>query len=238
MARKKTITKPTIDKPYQCNFCNKLFAREKTLFSHSCIKRTRYLNRDKRDATIGFNTFVEYYKKVMYRERTYMDFINSNLYNDFVKFGKFIIDVNVIEPEKYLNFLIKEQYQLMYWATNEVYLKYLKSYTLNENPIQALKRNLLVMEQWANENDKHWTNFFKEIDIDLAISWIRIGKISPWVLYLSTTAAENLFSRMTKDQLNIIINNNMTNPSVWRNKILKNKSDAEFIRDSLNKFGV
>ena len=238
MAKKKKVIKPTIEKPHQCTFCDRLFAREQTLMSHSCIKRTRYLNRDKRDVTIGFHAFVEYYKRVMYRDRTFIDFINSSFYNDFVKFGKYIIDVNVIEPEKYLNFLIKEQHQLIYWTTNEVYMKYLKSYTLNENSIQALKRNLLVMEQWANDNDSHWTNFFKEIDTDLAISWIRIGKISPWVLYLSTSAVENLFPRMTQEQLNIIINSSMTSPSVWKNKILKNKSDAEFIRDSLKKFGV
>ena len=236
MAKKPKVV-PTEEKPFHCNFCNRLFAREKSLITHSCVKKTRYLNRDKRDVTIGFNAFVIYYKKIMFRDRSFIDFINSTLHNDFVKFGKFIIENNVIDPEKYLNFLITENHKLMFWATNAVYMKYLRFYTLNENPIQALKRNLLVMEQWGNDTDTHWTLFFKEIDTDLALNWIKLGKISPWVLYLSITA-EKLFERMNIDQVNSIINTNMTNPDVWRRKIMKHKDDAEFIRNSLKQFGV
>ena len=44
-----------------------------------------------------------------HKTKTYDDFCNSAYYNAFVKFGRYIMHINPLYPEKYIDFVILQK---------------------------------------------------------------------------------------------------------------------------------
>ena len=72
-----------IDKPmkFGCEFCKREFLRESTIMKHMCETKDRYLNKDKQGNRIGFQAWVQFYKKntATKKQKTYEEFIKSCL---------------------------------------------------------------------------------------------------------------------------------------------------------------
>ena len=64
---------------YSCEFCNRKFVREKTLFTHICETKRRWLEKDKLGNRLGFQSFVQFYKKhtSAKKTKTYDEFIRK-----------------------------------------------------------------------------------------------------------------------------------------------------------------
>ena len=88
-----TKEKEAIDKPvkFGCSFCNREFARESTELKHICEQKRRWIDKDKHGNRIGFQSWVEFYKKntTSKKPKTYVDFTKSAYYLAFVKFGHY-----------------------------------------------------------------------------------------------------------------------------------------------------
>ena len=48
---------------YGCEFCKREFARESTVAKHICEYKHRWLEKDRRGNQIGFQAWLQFYKK-------------------------------------------------------------------------------------------------------------------------------------------------------------------------------
>ena len=100
--------------------------------------------------------------------------------------------------------------------------------------MKAVERNILLMEQWGREYNENWVDFFRKVPTAQATTWIRKGRISPWLLYCGVGTA--LFERMSDEQLGLI--KEWINPIFWTGKIRDNKAEVDQIKAILEEAGV
>jgi hypothetical protein len=221
---------------FKCDFCNKEFLSEKVFFNHICDKKRRFLQKDDKANKIGFIAYDYFNRKNMGQtSTTYEKFSNSRLYNAFVKFGKYVIDLNALNPIGFIEFLIRIEAPIDKWTQINLYTTYVHELNKNESALDALERNFMLMQHWAIESGENWCDFFRKIATPLAALWISTGRISPWILF-TATSAKDLLTRMTSEQLSMV--EKTINPEFWQLKITKHQQEVDIIRETLAENGI
>lgn len=221
---------------FHCEFCKKDFVREKSLINHMCEKKRRWLWKDEKYIRIGFMAFQKFYELSLRskKPKTYADFMESNYFTAFTKFGRHIENIVAIEPAGFTEFLIKGNVKLDDWINETWYESWTRELAKKEAPMKAVERNILLMEQWGREYDENWVDFFRMVPPSQATTWIRKGRISPWLLY--SGVGQPLFDRMSDEQLGLV--KEWINPMFWLPKIRDNQEEVEQIKLILQEAGV
>ena len=138
-----TSTKKTsaTNKPkFSCEFCKREFIRESTIISHICEYKHRWLEKDKQGNRIGFQAWLQFYKKnsASKKKRTYEEFIRSAYYTAFVRFGTYCVDASVINVDRFADWLIKNQVRVDTWNSDTSYTKFLIEYLRSEEHTSEL----------------------------------------------------------------------------------------------------
>ena len=193
--------------------------------------------RDEKYTKMGFFVYKKFYD-ITYRgmkPRTYEDFIDSNYFTSFSKFGSYLIDIQAIKPESFVDFLLKAQVPLKNWQLPFVYEQYIRELNKRETATAAVERNILLMQQWEMENGRPWYEFFREVSTHLATHWIQSGRLSPWVLYTASTS-QLLFERFSEEQLSLIEQH--VDPRFWQRKFDESPEEVAFVKELLAEAGV
>lgn len=222
--------------PYQCGYCNKIFKKEKAFLVHMCTKKERYLLKDERYVRMAFLAYNRFYEKsVRGKKKNYDDFVNSTLYNDFINFGRYMCNINVVNPLQFVDFLIESCAKMVQWTNPVVYDLYIREMSKTETVDAAAERNILLMQQWALDTGKHWTDFFRLVNPVLATNWIKSGRISPWILFVSKSA-EELFARLSDEQLLFV--QETLDTGYWEKKLLHNQHEVKQLQHILEGAGL
>lgn len=235
-AVKKKIQKELIAPQPTCEFCKKTFVKDTALFKHSCEMKRRWLWRDEKYIRFGFRCYQRFYEISLRtkKARTYEDFMSSQYFTAFTGFGRYILDINAIEPEGFLDYLIREEVPLKDWTSTAWYSRWVRELAKKEDPQKAVERNILLMEQWSRDTGEPWQDFFRKVSPALATKWIQSGRISPWLLY--SDSGNQLFERLSDEQLMMV--KEWINPLFWSDKVKKHKDDMDFIKSVLKEAGV
>lgn len=217
---------------FDCKFCNKKFTKVSTLSAHLCAVKKRFLEQDSIGSKLGFRVFQKVYdfNTSQKTQRTIEEFITNTHYLGFVKFGRYLVELNPINCDAFVDFVVKNGLPIDKWRSEEVYTLYLADFTKGEQPNRAVERTILELESWAKEHKTDYTKFFEEVIPNEAVWLIRSGRISPWVLYLSSTA-DKLFNRISSEQSKLI--EKAINPAKWQTQFMLKKDDVKFIKDIL-----
>lgn len=204
--------------------------------AHTCEQKNRWLARDDKPVRFALIAFQKFYQLSMRSKKvkTYDDFMQSIHYSGFVRFGRHVININAIEIEGFIEFLIKRQTPLQDWCSEAWYEAWVRELSKKEDPMKAIERNILLMEAWALDSGEQWQDFFRKVPPALATKWIKSGRISPWLLYAGV--GNQLFTRMSSEQLVMV--KEWINPLFWFEKIKANKADMETIETILKDAGV
>lgn len=219
----------TISEVHTCRFCNKEFAKEKTLAIHMCEQKRRYLQKDELRVQNGFYVYDRFYKLTQNNKsnKTYEDFCRSSYYNAFVKFGSFLTNVNPLYPDRYIDWIIKSGVPLDKWCREELYDKYVVDLIKTESLESASERTINTMCEWSEKNSAVWNHYFLYAKLDRVTYDIRDGKISPWIL-LNCDSGLTVLKKMTDEQLAII--GPMIDVMFWTDKFKRNPTDTIFVK--------
>lgn len=220
----------------KCEFCKKEFASERTLFAHACEKKRRWMWRDEKYVRFGLIAFQKFYTQVMRAKtvKSFDEFMNSPYYTAFTKFGRHLLNINAIDPEGFIDFLLKkEKLKLDDWCNDSYYAEWVREVTRKESSERAIERNILLMEQWSREYGEPWQDFFRKISPQLATRWIATGRISPWLLY--TSVGQQLLDRLSDEQLTMV--KELINPIYWKDKFQQNREEIKYVEQVLTDAG-
>jgi len=218
---------------YECKFCNRSFAKEKTLAAHVCEQKRRYLQKDDKSVQIAYMAYKRFYELTQGSSnfKTYEHFAGSQYYNAFVKFGRYIISINAINPEFFIDYVIRSNTKLDHWCKDAVYEEYLLPYIKTEKAKDALERSIMTMERWASDNNALFNHFFRYISFNKAVALIRNGKISPWTIYNCKTGMDML-DKMSNEQLGLL--DDFINPVYWSKRFEAFVSDVIWVKHILD----
>jgi hypothetical protein len=202
-----------------------------------CPKKKRFAEKDNIGSRLGFRVFQRFFALTTNskKEKTFDDFIDSRYYVSFVKFGRHLVQLNPINTNDFVDFVIRNGVKLNDWQKDYVYETYLQDLVSKEPPEKGLERTIVFMNEWADENNCTYDQFFSVIPTTEAAYLIKTGRISPWVLYLSESAG-NLLDQFNDEQYNMI--KAIIDPSVWTKRIQKHSEDVKFIKETLKVAGI
>ena len=222
---------------FECQFCEKSFKREKTLAVHLCEPKRRWINRDEKYVRLGFLAYNRFYEITQgsTKPKTYEHFSKSNYYTAFTKFGRHVLDINAIDPEKFIDFVITTSVPLDKWCSDAVYETYIRELNKKETAERAVERGILLMQQWSREHDRPYNVFFREISRPRLIHWIKSGRISPWIIF-NCDSGDASIAAMTDHEQNMIMA--YLEPTFWQRKFSTRQDDVEFVKMVLKEAGL
>jgi hypothetical protein len=223
----------TDQEEYRCDHCKRSFVRPSSFINHMCEQKRRWTDKDKPQNRIAFAAWLNFYKTIQpsRKKRAYVDFTSNAYYNGFIKYGTYCVEVGVVNPERYAEYLLKENIPLDNWNSDKVYTKYLIFYLRSEDGMDAVRRSIDNMLTLSENENVELRDVFRYINVNKICQYICSGKISPWVLYLSTTGAEFL-SKLNDDQRSVIFE--YIDPERWNIKFKRDSAEAKNVSEVLN----
>jgi hypothetical protein len=221
---------------FGCEFCNREFMRESTMAKHLCENKQRYLNKDLQGNRIGFQAWLQFYKKntSSKKNKTYDEFIRSAYYTAFVKFGTHCADINAINISRYVDWLLKNQIRIDTWTTDSVYTKYLIEYLRVEDPLDAIARSVQTTIDLAEIEGILPRDYLRYGNTNKICHNITNGKLSPWMLYQSDSGVKFL-DNLNESQVKLIID--YINPELWKIKFNREPENVKQVKELLNAGG-
>ena len=197
--------------PNKCPYCGKEFSRERTLQVHMCEPKRRHLQKNEKWVQNGFMVFQRFYEihQKQSKQKTYEQFCDSSYYNAFVKFGRYMMHIAPLYPEKFIDYVILSKIKLDHWTRDDLYETYLID-TLKAEPVEAALRRSIVN---TNRSVQH----------------IQQGKISPWLLF-GCKAGKNLLQSLNDEQLQIVAK--FIAPEFWTQRIKSSPADQLFVQET------
>jgi hypothetical protein len=227
-----------IDKPvkYGCEFCKSEFLKESTIAKHICENKRRWLNKDLQGNRIGFQSWLQFYKKntAGKKNRTYEEFIRSAYYIAFAKFGNYCVNINAINVSMYVDWLLKNQVKIDNWCNDSTYTKYLVEYLRHEDPFDAIHRSVENSIELAEDASIQPHDILRYGNANKICYAITTGKISPWMLYQSNSGTHFL-DTLNEGHVKMIID--YINPEQWAIRFKKDAVLTKRVKDTLSEAG-
>jgi hypothetical protein len=219
-----------MESSYKCEYCGKLFAKEKTLAVHVCEQKRRHLSKQEKHVQMGLLTYQRFYDLTQKGkvQKTFDDFASSPYYTAFIKFGSFLVNTAPIYTERFIDFVIKSGVKLDHWCRDELYEQYVSELLKIEPADGAVQRSITTMMDWADKNSAQWEHYFSYVNLNRATHDIKEGLISPWLL-LNSRAGKEMLKRMNDEQLEII--SPVIDPQFWIKKFKSYPADVELVKD-------
>ena len=227
-----------VNQLYTCDYCNKGFMQEKTLFVHVCEQKRRALARTEKHVLLAFDAFQKFYRQAQpnsKQEKTYEDFCKSPYYNAFIKFGSFVSNVNPLYPERFTNYIVSSGVKLDHWCRDELYELYVADLIRRENVETALQRSIQTMMSWADDHNAQWNHYFLYVSLSRACYDIKDGKISPWLI-LNSASGKTMLQKFSDEQLTHI--QGIIDPPFWVNKFKKQSADTLLVKDVVKESAI
>ncbi|MDA9842839.1 hypothetical protein N9C44_00030 [bacterium] len=220
-----------------CKWCEKSFMSERTLSAHMCVKKRRWADKELTHIRLGYRVFQMFYElnTQASKPKSIEDFIRSQYYEGFTKFGRSCVVNEYLSPEKFAEWLIKEGKKLTDWSKDKLYDEFLLTYVKKEPGVKALERTIIYFTKWSAETGNDWQDYFKSVTPARAVHDIRSAKVSPWVLYLSESGGE-LLTRFNDEQVEMI--KQIIDTTFWMKQFGQNKEDVLQIKETCEVAGI
>ncbi len=225
-------------KKHMCKYCDRGFVKETTLLAHMCESKRRWEQKDESHVRLGQQAYIIFFKQTQPNSNKlkYADFVKSNYYNAFVKFGRFLIDYKVINTKRYIEYVINSKFKLDRWCTEQYYLDWLSGYLKTEHWEDALTRSLVTMDKWAEScgDNIQSSSYFFANNSNKIVQDIINGRISCWVIFNTDTGKEFL-GKLNEEQIQLVYE--YIDPDYWRQYFIKFNRESKIVKETLKEVG-
>lgn len=223
-------------KQHSCKYCFRSFVKESTLLAHMCEQKRRWEQRSDKHVQLGLQAYLVFFNETQgpSLNKGYKDFVESNYYNAFIKFGRFLLDYKVVNTKKYIDYIIKSKFKLDHWCKEQYYVDWLGPYLKTEHWEDALTRSLVTMEKWADSSNVGISTYFFANSKGKIVQDIINGRISSWVIFNTDTGREML-GKLNEEQLTLVYE--YIDPDYWRQYFIKFNRESKIVKDTLKEVG-
>jgi len=219
-----------------CKYCAKGFKKESTLAVHLCEPKRRHQQQNEKGVQIGLNAYLRFYETTQgsAKFKTYDDFAKSPYYNAFVKFGRQCVNINAINVERYIDWLLKNNKKLDHWAKDSMYDEYLQQYLRTEALTDALQRAINYSITWGEEKGCEPHDVLRYGNSNTVTYAISTGKISPWIIY-NCASGQQFLNNMNTEQIQIVWP--WIDSDFWQKKFRDYPADQAYAEEILRQAG-
>jgi len=221
---------------YTCQFCQKDFIKESSLAVHSCEPRRRRQEQSERGVQLGLQAYLKFYQLTQgsAKLKTFDDFADSPYYRAFVKFGRYCVDIQAINPARFIEYVLKQNKKIDHWCRDSIYTEYLLDYLRVENVNDALARAIEFGITWQEQTSNPAHDCLRYGNSNAMCHAITTGRISPWIIY-NSESGQQFLSELSTEQIAMIWS--YIDSDVWMKKFQDYPADQEYAKDILSKAG-
>jgi hypothetical protein len=221
---------------FVCGHCDKTFLRESSIEVHMCEPKRRRLQRGDRGVQLALQAYVRFYETMQgsAKNKTFDDFETSSYYRAFVKFGHYCVNTRVINPERFMAWLLKQQKKIDKWCSDQIYTEYLVNYLTLEAVDDALARAMEYGLDWAEKTGNPAHDCLRYGNANAICHAITAGRISPWVIY-NSESGQKFLGELSPDQVTMIWI--YIDSDVWQKKFQTYPADQEYSKEMLKQAG-
>jgi hypothetical protein len=224
---------------YQCQYCDKSFRRESTLAVHLCEQKQRWQQETETGVQFGLRAYLQFYETTQgsAKLKSYADFVNSPYYRAFVRYGRHLVAIRVINSNSFTAWLLKNNKKLDQWHKDSFYEEWLLEYVKREAPQDALERALREMQDYADGSSglASYNDYFRYGNANRICHHISTGRVSPWIIYNCNSGVEWLDS-LGPEHLGMVIS--WIDPDHWNHRFHDYPADVEWCRHILKEAGL
>jgi hypothetical protein len=172
---------------HRCDFCQRDFVKETSLAVHVCEAKRRHQERHERGVELGLQAYLQFYKTLQGSSQLkgWEDFAASSYYKAFVKWGRYCVNTRVINPARFLDWLLKHNKKIDRWASDSIYTEYLLAYLPVEAVKDAVDRADDWSQDWSERVGSPARDFLRYCNSNTVCHAVCTGRVSAWVLYNS-----------------------------------------------------
>lgn len=221
----------------RCDHCKKTFVKPGTLLKHMCEPKRRWMDRDRPANRIAYISWSKFYQQYQPRskKKEYVDFTASPYYGAFVKYGAYCVDIGVVNPLMYIDWLLKEKVSIDNWTSDRIYERYLIEYIRLEDGMDAVKRSVDTLLQFAETDNIQIGDVLRYTNANKICHKIMSGKLSPWLLF-NSESGQNFLSTLNPGQTEMIFE--YINPDIWNIKFKRETQNVTDVRNLLKQAGI
>jgi hypothetical protein len=185
---------------------------------------------------LGFQAYLKFYEMTQgsARLKTFEDFATSPYYRAFVKFGRYCVGTRVINPPRFIDWLLKHNKKIDYWCSDRVYTEYLISYLQVEAVADALSRAVEFGIDWAETNSAQPNDCLRYGNVNAMCYAVTTGRISPWVIY-NSESGQGFLSSLDPTQVSMIWP--YIDSDAWQQQFAKRAADQAYAQEILTRAG-
>ncbi len=208
---------------YECRFCNKLFKKEHAFIKHYCNARKKHDELSTIEGQIGFFLYERWIHIRHLRNVDHDDFKASRFFNAFIKFAKFYRKIKGLpDIDQFLRLMISKNIQPSNWVTDKV-LSYYLDFIDKTPAIEKITRTSQYIIKLADAYDCDTADIFDHVEFNIIIDFIKLQKLSPWILLNSKKFI--MWIRYLDDEQQLIIDG-VVDSYLWRQTFDKDKSSV------------
>ena len=215
---------------FKCEYCSKTFKRENTMAVHMCERKRRHMSKDDKEVQLAYRSYQLFYRigTNAKGEKSFDEFAASQYYTAFVKYARYCIELRVDDVPEYTRWLLKNQVRIDKWTSDRNFAAWIKTRLKTESADRAIERTILFMREYGKEKGVEWNEYFHLVPPNLAVFHICSGKISPWIVYASSSAQE-LLEKLTSEQIQMVTD--YIDPYYWQRVMKTHSEDFKWVEE-------
>jgi hypothetical protein len=219
-----------------CEYCKKEFVRETSIQAHMCEPKRRRQQRDEPGPRLGFQAYIRFYESMAgsARNKTHDTFCESSYYRAFVKFGHYCVNTRVINPDRFMAWLLKHNRKIDHWCSDKVYTEYLVDHLKVEAVDDALTRAIEFGIDWAEKNASPAHDCLRYGNANVLCYAVTAGRISPWVIY-NSESGQKFLSELDATQVAMIWP--YIDSDAWQKRFQDRPQDQAYAKNILKQAG-
>lgn len=167
---------------YSCKYCEKILKSEKAYIEHYCEGRKRHDKLTTINGQIAFHIYQRWVKIQSARIVDYDNFKLSRYFHALCRFAKYYKAIKGLEDlDDFLYMMITKRIYPTNWMDSRViayYFAELEKVNPREKIEKTCKNILKICESYECETNE----FYNQVEFHIMIEFIRVHKLSPWIL--------------------------------------------------------
>jgi hypothetical protein len=219
-----------------CEYCKKEFVRETSIQAHMCEPKRRRRERDEPGPRLGFQAYIRFYESMAgsARNKTHDTFCESSYYRAFVKFGHYCVNTRVINPDRFMAWLLKNNRKIDHWCSDKVYTEYLVDHLKVEAVDDALARAIEFGIDWSEKNTSPAHDCMRYGNANVLCYAVTAGRISAWVIY-NSESGQKFLSELDATQVSMIWP--YIDSDAWQKRFQDRPQDQAYAKNILKQAG-
>lgn len=167
---------------YSCKYCDKILKSEKSFINHYCEEKNRHMQLSTINGQIAFHIYKRWIQIRLAREVDYDNFKLSRFFHSFMKFAKYYKAIKGLDDlDDFLYVMITKKIYPSSWMDSRVIAYYFAELE-KVNPKEKIEKTCKNILKICDSYECETKDFYKNVEFYIMLEFIRVHKISPWIL--------------------------------------------------------